>query len=191
MASYKFRQDPGPQNALGVVRINMPNKHSVYMHDTPLKRLFGQSARAFSSGCVRVEKVSELVAWLLSEQKGWTLEKVEAQIASGQKLNVKLIWAVPVHFVYLTAFVGANGLAEFRPDIYGRDSSFGATTTSRMRSSPRKAARSPPSDRFSRRAQSVAEKATERRTRHQGARHRLRRGLNKGKVRPWAPPPSP
>ncbi|MEX1060215.1 MAG: hypothetical protein WED13_04265, partial [Methyloceanibacter sp.] len=50
VVSYKFRQDPGPQNALGVVRINMPNKHSVYMHDTPLKRLFGQSARAFSSG---------------------------------------------------------------------------------------------------------------------------------------------
>jgi murein L,D-transpeptidase YcbB/YkuD len=125
VASYKFRQDPGPQNALGVVRINMPNKHSVYMHDTPLKRLFGQSARAFSSGCVRVEKVSELVAWLLSGQNGWTLEKVEAQIASGQKLNVKLPAPVPVHFVYLTAFVGGNGLAQFRPDIYGRDSSFG------------------------------------------------------------------
>ena len=125
MVSYKFRQDPGPQNALGVVRINMPNKHSVYMHDTPLKTLFGQSARAFSSGCVRVEKVSELVAWLLGDQKGWTLEKVQAQIDSGQKLNVKLGSAVPVHFVYLTAFVGANGLAQFRPDIYGRDSSFG------------------------------------------------------------------
>jgi murein L,D-transpeptidase YcbB/YkuD len=95
------------------------------MHDTPLKTLFGQSARAFSSGCVRVEKVSELVAWLLGDQKGWTLEKVQAQIDSGQKLNVKLGSAVPVHFVYLTAFVGANGLAQFRPDIYGRDSSFG------------------------------------------------------------------
>ena len=126
VVSYKFRQDPGPQNALGVVRINMPNKHSVYMHDTPLKTLFGQSARAFSSGCVRVEKVSELVVWLLGDQKGWTLEKVQAQIDGGQKLNVKLSRAVPVHFVYLTAFVGANGVAQFRPDIYGRDSSFGA-----------------------------------------------------------------
>jgi L,D-transpeptidase YcbB len=126
VVSYKFRQDPGPQNALGVVRINMPNKHSVYMHDTPLKTLFGQSARAFSSGCVRVEKVSELVAWLLGDQKGWTLEKVQAQIDGGEKLNVKLSRAVPVHFVYLTAFVGANGVAQFRPDIYGRDSSFGA-----------------------------------------------------------------
>jgi murein L,D-transpeptidase YcbB/YkuD len=125
VVSYKFRQDPGPQNALGVVRINMPNKYSVYMHDTPLKRLFSQSARAFSSGCVRVEKVQELAAWLLSAQKGWTLEKVQAQIDSGEKLDVKLAAPVPVHFVYLTAFAGANGLAQFRPDIYGRDSSFG------------------------------------------------------------------
>jgi murein L,D-transpeptidase YcbB/YkuD len=125
VVSYKFRQDPGPQNALGVVRINMPNKHSVYMHDTPLKRLFGQSARAFSSGCVRVERVFDLVAWLLSPQKGWDLEKVQAQIESGKKLDVKLSQPVPVHFVYLTAFAGSNGLAQFRPDIYGRDSGFG------------------------------------------------------------------
>ena len=125
VVSYKFRQDPGPQNALGVVRINMPNKHSVYMHDTPLKRLFGQSARAFSSGCVRVEKVFELAAWLLGPQKGWTLEKVETQIESGKKIDVKLAQSVPVHFVYLTAFASGNGIAQFRPDIYGRDSSFG------------------------------------------------------------------
>jgi murein L,D-transpeptidase YcbB/YkuD len=124
VVSYKFRQDPGPQNALGVVRINMPNKHSVYMHDTPLKTLFGQSARAFSSGCVRVEKVQELVAWLLGE-KGWSLDKVQAQIDSGKKIDVKLPRAVPVHFVYLTAFATGNGIAQFRPDIYGRDSSFG------------------------------------------------------------------
>lgn len=125
VVSYKFRQDPGPQNALGVVRINMPNKHAVYMHDTPLKRLFGQSARAFSSGCVRVEKVSEFVAWLLGPQKGWTLEKVESQIASGNKIDVKLAAPVPVHFVYLTAFAGSDGVAQFRSDIYGRDSGFG------------------------------------------------------------------
>jgi murein L,D-transpeptidase YcbB/YkuD len=124
VVSYKFRQDPGPQNALGVVRINMPNKHSVYMHDTPLKSLFGQSARAFSSGCVRVEKVQELVAWLLGE-KGWSLDKVQAQIDSGKKIDVKLPRPVPVHFVYLTAFASGNGIAQFRPDIYGRDSSFG------------------------------------------------------------------
>jgi len=120
VASYKFRQDPGPQNALGLVRINMPNKHAVYMHDTPLKRLFNQSQRAFSSGCVRVESVWELVAWLLAPQ-GWDLAKVEAQVASGEKENVKLRSAVPVHFVYLTAFANSRGVAQFRPDIYGQD----------------------------------------------------------------------
>ncbi len=125
VVSYKFRQEPGSFNALGVVRINMPNKYSVYMHDTPLKQLFGQSARAFSSGCVRVEKVQELVAWLLGGQKGWSLEKVQAQIDSGKKIDVKLASPVPVHFVYLTAFASGSGLAQFRPDIYGRDSSFG------------------------------------------------------------------
>jgi murein L,D-transpeptidase YcbB/YkuD len=123
--SYKFRQDPGPQNALGLVRINMPNKHAVYMHDTPLKSLFGQSARAFSSGCVRVERVYDLVAWLLGEQPGWDYGRVLAQADSGEKLDVKLKQAVPVHFVYLTAFAARNGVAQFRPDIYGRDASSG------------------------------------------------------------------
>jgi murein L,D-transpeptidase YcbB/YkuD len=120
VASYKFRQDPGPQNALGVVRINMPNGHSVYLHDTPLKRLFGQSQRAFSSGCVRVESIYQLAAWLLGPQ-GWTLSEVEAQIASGEKKNVKLRRSVPVHFVYLTVFANSQGIAQFRSDIYGRD----------------------------------------------------------------------
>ncbi|MEX2165782.1 MAG: L,D-transpeptidase family protein [Methyloceanibacter sp.] len=122
--SYKFRQDPGPQNALGLVRINMPNKHAVYMHDTPLKALFSQSARAFSSGCVRVERVFDLVAWLLGDQ-GWTLAKVEDQIASGKKIDVKLKKPVPVHFVYLSAFATENGTAQFRPDIYGKDAGYG------------------------------------------------------------------
>ena len=124
VVSYKFRQDPGPQNALGVVRINMPNKHAVYMHDTPLKALFSQSARAFSSGCVRVERVFDLVAWLLGDQ-GWTLAKVEDQIASGKKIDVKLKKPVPVHFVYLSAFATENGTAQFRPDIYGQDAGYG------------------------------------------------------------------
>jgi murein L,D-transpeptidase YcbB/YkuD len=121
VVSYKFRQEPGPFNALGVVRINMPNKYSVYMHDTPLKQLFSQSVRAFSSGCVRVEKVLDLVAWLLSDQKGWDLAKVEAQVERGERLDVKLSRPVPVHFVYLTAFANPNGMVQFRPDIYGRD----------------------------------------------------------------------
>jgi len=121
VVNYKFRQEPGTFNALGVVRINMPNKYSVYMHDTPLKQLFSQSVRAFSSGCVRVEKVLDLVAWLLGGQNGWDMAKVQAQVDRGERLDVKLSRPVPVHFVYLTAFATANGMVQFRPDIYGRD----------------------------------------------------------------------
>ena len=78
-----------------------------------------------SSGCVRVERVFALAAWLLGTQKSWDLARVEEQVASGQKLDVKLAKPVPVHFVYLTAFASTNGVAHFRPDIYGRDSFFG------------------------------------------------------------------
>jgi murein L,D-transpeptidase YcbB/YkuD len=120
VVNYRFVQDPGTFNALGVVRINMPNKHSVYMHDTPLKQLFSQSARAFSSGCVRVQQVIDLVAWLLAPL-GWTPEKVQAAADSGKSINVAIGKSVPVHFVYLTAFVSENGMVQFRPDIYGRD----------------------------------------------------------------------
>jgi murein L,D-transpeptidase YcbB/YkuD len=120
VVSYRFRQDPGTFNALGVVRINMPNKYSVYMHDTPLKQLFSQSVRAFSSGCVRVEKVLDLVAWLLAPS-GWTPERVQTAASDGERLDAKLKAPVPVHFVYLTAFATPNGVVEFRPDIYGRD----------------------------------------------------------------------
>jgi L,D-transpeptidase YcbB len=120
VVNYRFVQDPGTFNALGVVRINMPNKHSVYMHDTPLKQLFSQSQRAFSSGCVRVQQVLDLVAWLLGPQ-GWTPEKVQAAAEGGNSINITLGKPVPVHFVYLTAFVSDNGMVQFRPDIYGRD----------------------------------------------------------------------
>jgi murein L,D-transpeptidase YcbB/YkuD len=120
VVKYSFRQDPGTFNALGVVRINMPNKHSVYMHDTPLKQLFNQSARAFSSGCVRVQQVLDVVAWLLGPL-GWTPEKVQAAVENGKSISVAIGKSVPVHFVYLTAFVSENGMVQFRPDIYGRD----------------------------------------------------------------------
>lgn len=118
---YKFRQDPGPHNALGLVRIDMPNKHIVYLHDTPLKQLFGRSARAFSSGCVRVERVMDLASWLVRDEPKWDPLRVQVTLAQGQAEDVKLKKPVPVHFVYVTAWATANGIAHFRPDIYGRD----------------------------------------------------------------------
>lgn len=117
----KFRQDPGPNNALGVVRINMPNKHIVYLHDTPLKELFDRNTRAFSSGCVRVERVLDLAGWLVRDNKEWSAMRVNVAVALGKSEDVPLKKSVPVHFVYATAWSTGNGIVHFRPDIYNRD----------------------------------------------------------------------
>lgn len=120
----KFRQDPGPQNALGLVRIDMPNEHIVYMHDTPMKSLFNQSGRAFSAGCVRVQDVFQLVEWIARYEPGWERPgRVQEVLAVGEAHDVKLTKPVPVFFSYITAWAEADGSAEFRPDIYGRDGS--------------------------------------------------------------------
>ena len=120
----KFRQEPGPQNALGLVRIDMPNEHIVYMHDTPMKPLFDQTGRAFSAGCVRVQEVFLLVEWIARYEPGWEQPgRVQEVIASGEAHDVKLTKPIPVFFTYLTAWAEADGRAEFRPDIYGRDGS--------------------------------------------------------------------
>ncbi|MEL7047630.1 MAG: L,D-transpeptidase family protein, partial [Pseudomonadota bacterium] len=120
----KFRQDPGEWNALGLVRIDMPNEHIVYMHDTPMKNLFDQSARAYSAGCVRVQNVMELVEWIASYEIGWE-EPGRAQpvIDAGEELTVKLTRPLPVYFTYVTAWSEGDGTVYFRPDIYDRDGS--------------------------------------------------------------------
>ncbi len=117
---YVFRQDAGPQNALGVLRIDMPNKYIVYMHDTPMKQLFGEYERAYSAGCVRVETVVDVAAWLLAGQGGWTRAAIDKSIAAGKQQTIKLATQVPVHFVYLTALV-RGGEVQFRNDLYDRD----------------------------------------------------------------------
>jgi murein L,D-transpeptidase YcbB/YkuD len=120
----KFRQDPGPQNALGLVRIDMPNEHMVYMHDTPMKPLFGQRGRTFSAGCVRVEDVFTLVEWIARHETGWEHQgRAQDVIAAGQPLDVTLSHPVPVYFTYITAWAETDGRVEFRPDVYGRDGS--------------------------------------------------------------------
>ena len=118
----KFRQDPGPQNALGLVRIDMPNEHGVYMHDTPMKKLFEQRARGFSAGCVRVQDVFDLAAWIARDEPGgWTRERIDDVLGGGQAVDVTLTRPIPVYFAYVTAWAEPNGRVEFRPDIYGRD----------------------------------------------------------------------
>jgi len=118
----KFRQDPGPWNALGLVRINMPNEEIVYLHDTPLKPLFGQRYRAFSAGCVRVQEVMKLAQWIASYEPGFSeAGAVDDIIQAGQPVDVQLTRPIPVYFTYVTAWVEQDGAIQFRPDIYGRD----------------------------------------------------------------------
>ncbi len=121
---YVFRQDPGQQNALGVVRLDMPNKHIVYMHDTPMKQLFNYHERAYSAGCVRLQTVLDVAAWLIDGKDGWTRQGIDRAIANGRRDTIKLPNPVPVHFIYLTAWV-ENGTVQFRNDLYNRDDSYG------------------------------------------------------------------
>jgi len=119
--NYKFRQDTGGENSLGVVRINIPNQYGVYMHDTPEKGIFGDDARFVSSGCVRVQDVRDYVTWLLKDQPGWSREQVDQAINSGQRIDVKITPPVNVYWVYVTAWATPDGVVQFRPDIYNRD----------------------------------------------------------------------
>jgi murein L,D-transpeptidase YcbB/YkuD len=124
--NYTFRQDPGSFNSLGSIRINFPNPHQVYMHDTPLKNLFGEDFRFHSSGCVRVQNVRELVVWLLSGTRGWSRPEIDMLIKSGELKTARLTNPVPLHWVYVTGWATADGIVQFREDIYGRDGLPGA-----------------------------------------------------------------
>ncbi len=119
--NLRFRQDPGPQNALGLVRIDMPNEHGVYMHDTPMKPLFEQRSRAFSAGCVRVQGVFDLAAWIARDEPNMSRERVEGILQANQPVDITLSRPLPVAFTYVTAWVEEDGRLIFRPDIYGRD----------------------------------------------------------------------
>jgi len=125
---FSFKQDPGSFNSLGSIRINFPSAYGVYMHDTPLKNLFGDDFRFHSSGCVRVQNVRQLVAWLLGGMKGWSLEDIDRVIKSGEQKNVALKKPVPLHWVYITGWETPDGVVQFREDIYGKDGLAGAQT---------------------------------------------------------------
>jgi murein L,D-transpeptidase YcbB/YkuD len=119
--NYQFKQDPGELNSLGAVRINFPNAHQVYMHDTPFKNLFGEDFRFHSSGCVRVQNVRELVYWLLRETAGWPRVEVDRVVKAGERKDIRLKRPVPLFWVYVTGWATADGVVQFRDDIYGRD----------------------------------------------------------------------
>jgi murein L,D-transpeptidase YcbB/YkuD len=117
---YTLRQDPGPGNALGVIKFMFPNKFSIYLHDTPSKGLFARSSRTFSHGCMRVQNPIELGEVILGTQ-GWSTDRIRKVVASGKKTVVNLETPLPVHVTYLTAWVNKDGMVHFRNDVYGRD----------------------------------------------------------------------
>ena len=120
-AKFRFRQDPGKINAMASVKINFPNPHATYMHDTPQQSLFNKLMRFDSSGCVRVQNVRDLVTWLLKNTPGWDRQHFEQTIKSGVSTPVALTDPVPVYFTYISAWSTGDGVVHFRDDIYGRD----------------------------------------------------------------------
>lgn len=118
---YRFRQKPGPDNALGQIKFLMPNRYSVYLHDTPAKTLFSRARRCFSHGCVRLEKPLELAALLLHDEPGWAVERLERTLETEQNHRIRLTRPMPVYLVYWTAWVDNKGIVNFRDDVYGRD----------------------------------------------------------------------
>ena len=123
MDKYRVRQDPGPKNALGTLKLVFPNKYDVYLHDTPSHALFKKEKRAFSHGCIRMEKPVEMASWVLGgDEKGWGVERIKEIIKGRERKVVVLEKPVPVHILYRTAFVDTkNDTLNFYGDIYGRD----------------------------------------------------------------------
>ncbi len=120
-AKFRFRQDPGKINAMASVKINFPNPHATYMHDTPSQGLFNKLMRFDSSGCVRVQNVRDLVTWLMKNTPGWDRQRFEQTIKSGESTPVAIADPVPVYFTYISAWSTGEGVVHFRDDIYARD----------------------------------------------------------------------
>jgi murein L,D-transpeptidase YcbB/YkuD len=120
--SFTVRQQNGAWNALGAVKIDMPNPYSVYMHDTNQRNLFSDDYRFDSHGCARVDNVRDLAAWLLQEELSkWNRAAIDAAIATGQRQDIVLPRKVPVAWVYLTAWMTRDQTIQFRNDIYDQD----------------------------------------------------------------------
>ena len=118
---YTVRQEPGPKNALGRIKFMFPNKHYVYLHDTPSQSLFNRAERTTSSGCIRVEKPLSLAAELLHDQAGWSEPEIEAHIQQASNETVTLTDPIMVFLMYWTSVPGEDGDVKFFSDVYSRD----------------------------------------------------------------------
>jgi L,D-transpeptidase YcbB len=118
---YLLRQRPGAGNALGKVKFMFPNQFNVYLHDTPTRHLFNNTERDYSHGCVRVEHPVQLAEYLLKDKPGWDSDRIQKEMQSEKELSVTLVKPLPVHIVYWSVWIGANGELQRRPDIYDLD----------------------------------------------------------------------
>jgi len=118
---YKLQQVSGPHNLLGKIKFIFPNKYAVYLHDTPDKSLFDETLRDFSSGCIRVEKPELLAQFLLKSDPRWTEEAILDLLKSSARKAISLNEHIPVHLVYITAWVDNNGGVHFIKDVYKQD----------------------------------------------------------------------
>jgi murein L,D-transpeptidase YcbB/YkuD len=114
-------QRPGPDNALGTVKFMFPNKHAIYLHDTPSRHLFAEDMRALSHGCIRLEDPHGFALALLVRQSEDPEHHFSSALATGRQSTIQLEEPIPVHLTYQTAWIDGSGDAQFRPDVYGRD----------------------------------------------------------------------
>ncbi|MHA6288428.1 L,D-transpeptidase family protein [Maricaulis sp. CAU 1757] len=118
---YRLRQAPGPLNALGEIKFMFPNRHNVYLHDTPTRGLFARNRRDFSSGCVRVEDPLALADWVIAGTPGWDAERVRAVAEGSTETRVTLAQTIPVHILYWTVVPDELSGVRFVDDLYSRD----------------------------------------------------------------------
>jgi murein L,D-transpeptidase YcbB/YkuD len=118
---YRLKQDAGPENALGPMKLDFQNDYSVFIHGTSAPKLFAKQDRFFSSGCVRVDDPLGLATFLLQDDPSWNRERVEEVARGGKTTYAKLARPIPLHIVYMTAWVNEQGAVNFRNDVYNRD----------------------------------------------------------------------
>jgi murein L,D-transpeptidase YcbB/YkuD len=118
---YRLKQDSGPENALGPMKLDFQNDYAVFVHGTSTPKLFAKQDRFFSSGCVRVDDPLGLATFLLQDDPSWNRDRVDAVVKSGKITYAKLARPIPLHFVYMTAWVDEGGVANFRNDVYKKD----------------------------------------------------------------------
>lgn len=118
---YRLRQDPGDNNALGLVKFEFQNDNNVYLHDTPTKNLFDEDKRTFSSGCIRLENPLALVSYLMEPDAKWQDDHVQEVLSIGKTTYVKAARPTPIFITYFTVWVDDKGVLNFRDDVYERD----------------------------------------------------------------------